>query len=247
MHKVLPMAEDLLKSDSQLPSTWRSWLLLLLIAPVLLLAVTAVAVLLILAKSGGNASVIPRDLSTWFPYIAMVNHTLLFLIVVWFARSDGISLRQLGWKQERESWRLEVVIGLLAGLAIFLVQTRIAEPTVSAIRNSLQVSTLRPVSTPVLTLNIAGLIAGTLFAGIVEETVYRGYIQRQLTARLGTVAGILVTTLGFAIGLHWGLGPWSIVVVLLTGLLLALLFEWRRNLLTCALAHAVINALVVVL
>lgn len=204
-------------------------------------------VVLIVAKAGGDSSVIPRQLGVWFPYIAMINHTLLFLIAVRLARSDGISLGQLGWKQAKRTWMLEAAIGLLAGIAIFLIQTRVAEPTVTAIRTSLQLSALRPASTPVLTLNVAGLIAGTFFAGIVEETVYRGYVQRQLTARLGTVVGILVTTLGFAVGLHWGLGPWSIMIVFLNGLLLALLFEWRRNLLACALAHAVVNALVVIL
>ena len=139
------------------------------------------------------------------------------------------------------------MIGLLAGVVIFLIQTRIAEPVVTAFRTSLEISSLRPASTPVLTLNIAGLIAGTLFAGIVEETVYRGYIQRQLTARLGTIVGVLATTFGFAVGLHWSLGPWSLVIVFLNGLLLALLFEWRRTRLTCAIAHAVINAMVVIL
>lgn len=221
--------------------------MLALIAPSLLLAVTAVAIFLIVAKAGGDSSVIPRELSEWFPYIAMINHTLLFLIAVRLAQADGISLGQLGWNHDERTWKLEVPIGILAGIAIFSIQTCVAEPAITAIRTSLQVSTLRPASTPVLTLNIAGLIAGTLFAGIVEETVYRGYIQRQLTARLGTVVGIIVTTLGFAVGLHWGLGPWSIIIVFLTGLMLALLFEWRRSLVTCALAHAVVNAMVVIL
>ena len=239
------MSTDLQESESHRVSTWRSWILLLLIAPLLLLAVTFGAVFLIVAEAGGDSSVIPRELSVWFPYIAMVNHTLLFLFAVRLARADGFSLGQLGWKQYEKTWMLEIVIGILAGLAIYLIQTHVAEPTITAIRTSLQVGTLWPAATPVLTLNIAGLIAGTFFAGIVEETVYRGYIQRQLTARLGTIVGILVTTLGFAVGLHWGLGPWSIIVVFLNGLLLALLFEWRRNLVACALAHAVINALVV--
>jgi len=239
---------DLLhEKESQRPSTWRSWVLLALIAPVLLLVVTAITVFLIVARAGGDTSVIPRELGVWFPYIAMFNHTLLFLIAVLLARSDGFSFGQLGWKQTKGTWILEVVIGLLAGIVIFLIQTRVAEPIVTAFRTSLQISTLRPASTPVLTLNVAGLIAGTFFAGIVEETVYRGYIQRQLTARLGTMVGVLVTTFGFAVGLHWGLGPWSIIIVFLNGLLLALLFEWRRNLLPCALAHAVVNALVVIL
>lgn len=241
------MSELLNEDETRRSSTWRAWGLLMLIAPALLLAVTTAAVFAIVARAGGDASVIPRELSVWFPYIAMINHTILFVIAIQFARADGFTLGQLGWNRGKRSWISEVVVGLVAGIAIFLIQTRVAEPVVTAIRSSLQVGSLRPASTPVLSLNIAGLIAGTFFAGIVEETVYRGYIQRQLTARLGTVAGILVTTFGFAVGLHWGLGPWSLVVVFLNGLLLALLFEWRKNLLGCALAHAVVNALVVIL
>ena len=241
------MIDVLQKDKAKRSSTWRSWVLLVVIAPILLLAVTTVVVFWVVAKAGGDNSVIPRELGAWFPYIAMINHTLLFLIAARLARSDGFTLGQLGWKQAKWTWVLEVAIGILAGIAIFLIQTQIAEPTVNAIRTSLQQSTLRPASAPVLTFNVAGLIAGTFFAGIVEETVYRGYIQRQLNTRLGTVFGILVTTFGFAVGLHWGLGPWSVIVVFIDGLLLALLFEWRRNLLACALAHAMVNALVVIL
>lgn len=228
-------------------STRRVWILMLVIAPILLLAISTIVVFLIVARAEGDSSVIPRELSAWFPYIAMINHTLLFLITLRPARLDGLSLGQLGWKQTNRSWMLDVAIGIGAGVGIYLIQTYVAEPIVNGIRNGLQLSSMRPQSTPVLSFNIAGLIAGTIFAGIVEETVYRGYIQRQLTASLGMILGVLVTTIGFAIGLHWGLGPWSLLIVFFDGLLLALLFEWRKNLLACALAHAVVNAMVVIL
>lgn len=241
------MTEQQNEKESMGRSTWRVWILLTVIAPILLLSVSSVAVFLIVAKAGGDSSVIPRELGAWFPYIAMINHTLLLLITVQFARSEGISFGQLGWRQTKRTWMLDAAIGVGAGIVIFLLQTHVAEPMVTTIRNGLQVSSMRPESTPVLSFNVAGLIAGTLFAGIVEETVYRGYIQPQLTASLGTIVGVLVTTAGFAIGLHWGLGPWSLIVVFFDGLLLALLFEWRKNLLACALAHAVVNAMVVMI
>ena len=235
--------------ENKIPSQtmWRVWILLTLIAPVLLLAITAIAVFSIVASAGGETSVIPRELGNWFPYIVMVNHTLLFGIAAQLARSDGLSLGQLGWKQTDHMWIVEVAIGVFAGLVIYLIQSQVSEPIVAAIRGNLEIGSLRPESTPVLSLNWASLIAGTIFAGVAEETVYRGYIQRRLTARFGTVFGILVATLGFAVGLHWGLGPWSLIVVFVNGLLLAILFELRKNLLPCALAHAVVNALVVIL
>ena len=79
---------------------------------------------------------VSSELNAWFPCIVMINHTLLFLIAVRLARSDGLSLGQLGWKENKRTWMLEVAIGILAGIAIFLIQTRISEPTVAAIRPS---------------------------------------------------------------------------------------------------------------
>jgi hypothetical protein len=44
--------------------------------------------------------------------------------------------------------------------------------------------------------------------------------------------------------LHWGLGWEGILLTSLNGLLLVLLFVWRRTLVAPALAHAAVNALV---
>lgn len=233
------------QTDAAHQSMWRVWTVMLLIAPFLLLALSCAAVFMIVARAGGDQSVIPRELGRWFPYIAMVNHTILFAVAIWLAQGDGLSFQELGWRRP-DSWPVELAIGAAAGAAIFATQTYLAEPVIYAIRDLMSTGSLRFKSTPSLSINIESLIAGTLFAGVVEETVYRGYIQRQLTARHGAWLGVCITTLGFTVGLHWGFGPWGLIVVFINGLLLAMLFQWRRCLWSCALAHAVTNALVVV-
>ena len=156
-----------------------------------------------------------------------------------------LSLAAIGWKQTRSGWPAALLIGVIAGIVIYLGQTYILDPVIDALRNASELGKLRPASTPELKVNISGLIAATLFAGIVEETVFRGYLQRQLVLRYGAILGILVATVVFAVGLHWGFGPWGLIVVFINGLLFALLFHWRQNLLTNAVAHGVTNALLV--
>ena len=240
------MIENEVTRDLLQPKMLRVWILIFA-APILLVCVTTVAIVIMVRTAGGDQSVIPQGLMEWFPYIVMVNHTLLFLVTVWFVRIDGLSLSSIGWKQTRHAWPFAIVIGLAAGIAIYLVQAYACEPLVYSIRDAFGMGNLRSSSTPTAQANLLGLVTATFFAGVAEETVYRGYIQRQLVLRHGAWIGILVSNLAFTVGLHWGFGPWGLIVVFVNGLLLALLYQWRQNLLTNAIAHSMINLLVLLL
>jgi len=78
----------------------------------------------------------------------------------------------------------------------------------------------------------------SLSAGVCEEIVFRGYLQRQLAALTGSVAaGILLqaTAFGMSHG-YQGLAPMAITGSY--GLVLGILAWWRGNIRACALAHA---------
>jgi len=87
---------------------------------------------------------------------------------------------------------------------------------------------------------IPWLIGATVFAGIVEESIYRGYAIRRLSLRMGTGWAMVVSSVLFG-PLHWGEGLWAMVGAMIDGAFLAGIFIWRRNLLTAVVAHAVIN------
>lgn len=80
-------------------------------------------------------------------------------------------------------------------------------------------------------------------AGICEETVFRGYLQQQITAWTGyTSAGIVVQAIIFAIG-HAYQGWKSVVLIGAWGLVFGVTAWLRRGLRGNMIAHAAIDAL----
>jgi len=75
-------------------------------------------------------------------------------------------------------------------------------------------------------------------AGVCEEIVFRGYLQRQLAVLTGSVtAGIVLQAIAFGISHGYqGLAPMAITGSY--GLVLGMLAWWRGNIRAGALAHA---------
>jgi membrane protease YdiL (CAAX protease family) len=78
----------------------------------------------------------------------------------------------------------------------------------------------------------------SITAGVVEELVYRGYLQRQFAAWTGSiVVGVLLQAIAF--GLSHGYQGWkSMVVISVYGVLFGIVAVWRRSLVPGMLAHA---------
>ena len=75
-------------------------------------------------------------------------------------------------------------------------------------------------------------------AGISEELVFRGYLQRQLTAFTGrTTMGLLLQVSVFAVA-HGYQGVRSCLVIAIYGALFTLLALWRKSLRPGMIAHA---------
>ena len=78
----------------------------------------------------------------------------------------------------------------------------------------------------------------SISAGICEETVFRGYLQRQLAALSGsTVVAILGQAIVFGAA-HGYEGVGSVVRIVVYGLATGILAQWRRNIRAGVLAHA---------
>lgn len=86
-------------------------------------------------------------------------------------------------------------------------------------------------------------IAVAMAAGLAEEIVFRGYLQRQLWALTGSLPLALVgQSLVFGVAhLYQGWRP--ALVTVLYGLVFGLLAAWRRSILPGTIAHALVDLL----
>ena len=81
-------------------------------------------------------------------------------------------------------------------------------------------------------------LALSVSAGVCEEVVYRGYLQRQFSLLGNSAAvGLLVQAILFGIS-HGYQGLKLVVTITVYGILYGLLAQWRRSLRPCMIAHA---------
>ncbi len=93
-------------------------------------------------------------------------------------------------------------------------------------------------SRPTGILGVTAWIALSISAGICEEIVFRGYLQRQLALMTGNVGlAILLQAILFGIG-HAYEGLSSVVAIVLHGLFLGMLAQWRGNIRAGIIEHA---------
>jgi membrane protease YdiL (CAAX protease family) len=87
------------------------------------------------------------------------------------------------------------------------------------------------------------LVVLGLMAPVAEEVFYRGMLYNALRRRLHVVVAAPVQAIIFGLSHHYGAADTTVVVLL--GLALALLYEWRKTLLAPVLMHALVNALTI--
>ncbi len=91
---------------------------------------------------------------------------------------------------------------------------------------------------PQTILEILLWVGVSVSAGICEEIVYRGYLQRQILALTGSpIVAVLAQGIIFGVG-HAYQGAKQVVVITVLGLLYGLLAWWRKNLRPGIIAHA---------
>jgi CAAX protease family protein len=81
-------------------------------------------------------------------------------------------------------------------------------------------------------------VGASLVAGLVEEVVFRGYLQRQFSAWCHSViAGIVLQAIAFGAA-HGYQGMKSMSLIAIYGVMFGLLAWWRKSLVPGILAHA---------
>lgn len=146
--------------------------------------------------------------------------------------------------------------GYLAGLPImlaamlFTVIVVIVKAAMAAAENGGEAPP--PMENPILELVARGgitpwllFVLATVWAPLVEETVFRGSLYRHLRSRLGVLTAAALTALAFGVahGYEWlMLGP-----VIAIGFNFSLMREWRGSLIGPITAHCLHNATVLLL
>jgi membrane protease YdiL (CAAX protease family) len=124
--------------------------------------------------------------------IVLVLIAVLFVVVV-DGRRQALKALGLGWeKRSLADFARGIALNFLFLLAVLLiiVLTGVA---------SYEGTGLSAYGLSSVAVSLVAMAIGTLCVGIGEETVFRGYLQQNLTGRYGIAAGLLVTSAIFAL------------------------------------------------
>lgn len=171
---------------------------------------------------------------------------LLVFPLVWIS----LWLRKLGWKgvglRRPPNWLRTVALGVLTGIMAQLLAVWLIDPLLVQLTGQpFDLSDFRriPGNAPNL---LAYIVIGWLLGAFLEEMVYRGYMINRFvdlfrSKRLGSVVGVMVGSLLFAIG-HLNLGIASVLETFLFSLLYSALYLAAvKNLWLPIISHGIYN------
>src|SRR5262249_17057026 len=169
-------------------------------------------------------------------YVATIAwEWLLTAYVLVGVRRHGTPLREVTgarWKSAKEFFR-DLGIALLFWILALFVLGAVAQ-LLHYQRMGRNVRFLAPEGSTEIILWIAGSVP----AGICEENIFRGYLQKQLIAWTANVpAGVLLSAAAFGVG-HIYQGAKATVVIGVYGLLFGILAQLRRSVRPGMITHA---------
>ncbi|HTQ62559.1 MAG TPA: type II CAAX endopeptidase family protein [Candidatus Solibacter sp.] len=201
-----------------------------------------VSLLLILAAVAavGYASIhrqasVPRQNRMVFYLITMAWEWILFLFIYWGLRRRGKSFRDIAgvrWKNARDFFRdLGIAFGFwIAAIAILSL--------IASVLRAKGMAEAARMLAPRGFLESILWVALAITAGICEETIFRGYLQRQFVAwTRNAPVGVLLSAALFGAG-HIYQGGKATIVIAVYGLMFGILAEVRQNLRPGMMVHA---------
>lgn len=167
---------------------------------------------------------------------------VLFGIVFVGIKKQGVKLKDIigGWWKDIEDFLLDMVIAfgffVTALITLALLQKMLLPP--ESLDPSTRIRNMAPLA-PHSYMDLGMFILLAITAGIVEETVFRGYFQKQFSALTGSVLiGIVFSASLFGFG-HIYQGKMMAVVLAFYGLMFGVMAHFRRNLRPGMIAHIV--------
>jgi len=158
----------------------------------------------------------------------------MFALVIWGARRHGVPLdRVLGPRWRSLGEVLRDIATAAAFWIVSIIVLSILARLVPAGSSNFILEML-----PAGRLEIALWIAISLTAGICEETIFRGYLQGQVTAITNSVAaGIVLPSIAFG-AVHSSQGFRPAVLLAVYGAMFGALAHWRKTVRPGMIAHA---------
>ena len=174
-------------------------------------------------------------------YVRILIFELLFLaIVVVGVRLRGASLQTIFGKRWQSA--VEVLRDLGLGICLLVLSTLVASVLGGHQGNAAQDRMIGHLI-PQTQLEFILWMVVSLAAGICEEAVFRGYLQRQLSAMTRSIPlGIVLAALGFgAAHLYQGVGRASVIAV--AGAVFGWFAYWRKSVRPGMIAHTLQDAI----
>ncbi|HEX5416242.1 MAG TPA: type II CAAX endopeptidase family protein [Chloroflexota bacterium] len=167
----------------------------------------------------------------------------LVALILFFLWRNGEPLTRVGWT--RRDFFGEILIGILLFVPAFVLTTLI-----TFVLGVAGLSSPSPASQSFLTphgpLQIALALLLVVVVAIAEETVFRGYLILRFENLLPSAgSAILLSAFIFSLG-HGYEGSVGVVTVGIMGIILALVYVWRRSLVAPATMHFLQDFLVII-
>jgi CAAX protease family protein len=222
-----------------------------LIAPVWHTAILVIVILLNSFAGSSKLGAIHGSTARILVYASTFITQSVLILIVWFGiRKRGVRMRDLvgGRWETVEDFLLDVAIavGFLVSAALLLFGLRVALGTIDLhnLQKSVDtaVKTLGPIA-PHTFLEAGLFLLLSVFAGLFEEIIFRGYFQRQFIALSRNVfLGIVASGVLFGLA-HGYQGPRMMVVIGVYGMFFGVLAHLRKSLRPGMMAHALQDSL----
>jgi hypothetical protein len=175
--------------------------------------------------------------------LTMAFEWLMVAFIAWGARFGGASLRTLAgafaptWRSVLRDLGIAIVYLIVAQIVLGICTAVVGHFIHSDVNKVLQNMLPHTGLETVVYLLLA------LTAGICEEMIFRGYLQRQFTIWTGSAAvGVVLQGIVFGVA-HAYQGPGMVIVISVFGCLFGVLAWWRRSLRPGMAAHFLQDAI----
>jgi len=196
--------------------------------------------------SSGGKNLLTGPKARFVIYGATFTFELVIVALIWLGiRSRGVTMRELigGRWDSVESFLLDIAIAAVFFFVAsgILIGLRVALGTLDLHNTARQAADTKKLLAPLIPRTggeAAFFVVLALGAGLFEEIIFRGYLQRQFAALGKNVwAGIMLSAAAFGLG-HGYQGNRMMIVIGVYGALFGILVYLRKSLRPGMMAHA---------
>lgn len=230
--------------DAPLPTVPSSWWAALLAVFLIWVGASLVATIIVLlatvppgsGKTPSEVLNVPAEVVLTTTVVTQALIAAATLVYVGL-RAKQSPLPILGFRSDRRRPALTALLGGIAGAAVLEVLLRLVVPTAWRPEHPFTTAVQEGASV------IIGLVfvSGVVFAPLVEEAVFRGYLMTAFVQRFGFVTAALVSSVAFGLA-HLTFSPVSAGFAFALGLVLCWVYKKSGSLWLSVLIHAATNA-----